>query len=269
MIVKDRFRVKGPLVGTCAICGQRDRLTEDHVPPKGATRITPIELRELTDRLSLEPPRKKSEFSQNGVKFRSICATCNNVRLGAECDPDLIKLCAAGKALLQTPIYIPDQAVSIRPARALRAIVGHMLATGSGAPAGPWEQSMAAYFLDTGAPLPRQINCFYWPYPWPDQVIVRFATIGFPGTGRPPLSFKLLKFFPYAFMLTWEKPDVYQIPFPDLARYGAFDRNRYASVPVPIAQGTIPHQRWPEAPTEDAMILYSGSSVHAEPRKNT
>lgn len=83
--MKASFLVHGPLRGPCSICGSPAQLTVDHVPPKGIARGTAMEMRDLMDRLSVTEVQGKFQLSQDGVKFRSLCPRCNNVRLGAEC----------------------------------------------------------------------------------------------------------------------------------------------------------------------------------------
>lgn len=80
--------------------------------------------------------------------------------------------------------------------RVLRAVAGHLLATQSGrSPVGPFEEGMAEFFLNTRLPLPHQLEYFYWPYPFNDQVIVRDAGLTRLSHGQSPLIIKLLKFY--------------------------------------------------------------------------
>lgn len=123
--MRDPFLIRGPLRGPCSICGTPDNLTLDHVPPKGATRITAVEMRDLTARLSMDGTQGRCELSQDGVKFRSLCRRCNNERLGAETDPELVKLCNHADAVLRSRLVLPPSfAIDVRPMRALRSVVG-------------------------------------------------------------------------------------------------------------------------------------------------
>lgn len=265
--MRDPFLIRGPLRGPCAICGTPDNLTLDHVPPKGATRITAVEMRDLTARLSMDGTQGRCELSQDGVKFRSLCRRCNNERLGAETDPELVKLCNHADAVLRSRLVLPSSfAIDVRPMRALRSVVGHLLATESGRqPNGPFERAMAQFFLDTKLPPPRELECFYWPYPYTDQVILRDVGLGRLGNGTP-LVFKLLKFYPLAFMLTWQR-DVATWDFlmPDLAAFRGLTNDAVASVSIDLR--AVPPQRWPEAPLGDCALLMGGKPLHASPRR--
>lgn len=264
--MKDPFLIHGPLRGPCSICGTPAQLTVDHVPPKGIAKGAAMEMRALMDRLSIDKVEGKFQLSQGGVKFRSLCPRCNNERLGAECDPELLALCNHADRVMRSPLALPPSfTVDVRPMRVLRSIVGHMLATESGRqPVGPMEEAMADFFLDTRLPPPRQLECFYWPYPFNDQVILREVSLGRMG-GHPPLFFKLLKFYPLSFMLTWERHEAtWDFRMQDLARYRRLGNDDTAALVIDLQ--AVPPQRWPEAPLNDCMLMMAGKPMIAEPR---
>ncbi|HEV2682752.1 MAG TPA: hypothetical protein VGV14_19795 [Rhodanobacter sp.] len=265
--MRDPFLIKGAFRGPCSICGTQDDLTVDHVPPKGATRVAAMEMRELWARLSTGEQARRFELSQDGVKFRTLCRLCNNVRLGANADPELVALCNHADTILKTKLILPPSfSARVRPMRVLRAIAGHLLATQSGRqPAGPFELGMVSFFLNTAEAPPRELECFYWPYPYSDQVILRDVGMTRLGHGRAPLVFKLLKFYPLAFMLTWARDEqAWDFLMPNLAIHRRISNDDFATVPIDLR--SVPHQRWPEAPTDDAALLSGGTPMHATPR---
>lgn len=265
--MKDPFLIRGPLRGPCSICGTPAQLTVDHVPPKGIARGTAMEMRDLMDRLSVHEVQGKFQLSQDGVKFRSLCPRCNNERLGAESDPELLAFCNHAITVMRSTLALPQSfTADVRPMRVLRAIVGHMLATQSGRqPTGPMEEAMAEFFLNTRLPPPRQLECFYWPYPFNDQVILRDVTLGRMG-GHAPLLFKLLKFYPLAFMLTWERDEAtWDFGMQDLARYRRLSNDDRSGLVIDLK--ALPPQRWPEAPMGDCMLLMGGKPMIAEARR--
>ena len=71
---------RGPRVGRCNICGKLGNLTEDHVPPKGSITPEKVGVRSLVQTMKAVDSRIGQLF-QNGVKFRTLCSTCNNVKL--------------------------------------------------------------------------------------------------------------------------------------------------------------------------------------------
>lgn len=275
--MRNRFAVRGPSVGPCAICGVVGPLSEDHVPPKGASRLKNIEMGELWHRLQVDrsmgdqQPRPP-QFSQNGVKFKSICVTCNNVRLGAECDPALISFAKDVGALLThlqaSTLALPGTLpVRAKPTTILRGIVGHILALNVGkAPAGEMDEALADYFLHPNHPLHQAADCFYWLYPFNDQVMVPGAVLGsMLGSGGSHTFFKLLKFYPFAFMLTWKHEGQALSPLQNLADHRRVPLG--TEIDIPIATGRPPHQFWPEAPTNHSVVLYGAGPTTARPRE--
>ena len=107
-----RIATRGSAEGECNICGSYGRLTEDHTPPKGCYRPKQVELRALIRRLadpSYGAVGPESRFSQNGVKFKTLCHRCNNGLLGAKYDPALIGFVNSVARLLNAPIDLPSE----------------------------------------------------------------------------------------------------------------------------------------------------------------
>ena len=42
---------------------------------------------------------------------------------------------------------------------------------------GPFSQAMAAYVLDPTRRMPDELDRYYWPYPYNDQVIIQNASM--------------------------------------------------------------------------------------------
>lgn len=68
--------------GYCLICGSYGELTMDHVPPKGAITISKIEQKHIFELLEGDNKKIKGVVSQNGSRFKTICAICNNDVIG-------------------------------------------------------------------------------------------------------------------------------------------------------------------------------------------
>ena len=260
------IETRGPSVGKCAICEKHGPLTVDHVPPKGAIRVSAVEMTSLISRISADPKKERSELSQNGVKFRSLCATCNNVFLGAGYDKDLIAFTTKVGEVLKSPIALPA-VTSIRgkPHAILRSVIGHMLGAGVGLkPSGTMGEGMAAYFLDQSMPMPKELDCYYWPYPYNDQVIIHLAAlVDSLGAGRPPTVFKLIKFFPLAFLLTWENYDPSRWGLENLCehrRLGFHDETD-----LWLRTHPLPHQLWPETPQNTSAVMFGQGTLQAKP----
>jgi hypothetical protein len=95
-----------PVYGYCNLCSRLRELTWDHVPPQGSTTITRTQLQQFFNKFMITADgqqaryhyaagalkrlgRNRPRISQNGLKFRTICAECNNKVLGGRYDPEI------------------------------------------------------------------------------------------------------------------------------------------------------------------------------------
>lgn len=259
-----KYATLGPMTGHCNICGLVRPLTEDHIPPKGAIRLTQMEMLHLIQVLSASGSTSKGRLSQDGVKFRTLCGRCNNELLGSHYDLELIRFVnSVGTILQSSPQLRPRIYVAAIPQKVMRAIVGHILAFGLDRRAnGPFEIAMAEYFLDDTRSLPRDMKLYYWVYPHQSQIIVRDAVLTSLRV-KEPVIFKLLKFFPLAFLATWEEPPGYNFNFEDLTKFGSCALND--EFPIVIDTQAMPDMQWPEAPSKDTVPLYGADAMCANP----
>ena len=260
--IRKRFVTRGPKVGVCNICGDYGDLTEDHTPPKGAVRVTQVEMNYLINFLSAEKP-EKGRISQNGMKFRTLCANCNNKLLGLNYDLAFNDFAQKVKAYLFSEIEIPKiMPIKGKPQKIARALYGHLCAVG----VNQYYESeqadeMRKWFLDESLPMPDFIEIKYWVYPYKKQILIRNAGLrDLRVEGNLP--FWLMKFFPLAFFILWDKPEGYGYPM-----LGSFKKFNLLinddEVEIPINLSIIPHERWPETPTSNSFLLMGDGAVGA------
>ena len=136
--------------GFCNICNQFSELTWDNVPPKGSIDLKPVEMKYFHSNLKevaeaanapvqfhytderLKNEFNKTRFSQNGIKFRSICTRCNNALLGGRYDPELSRVSTAVgnlvRAHFQVGLTLPRQMrIPVQTHSVMRGIIGHLL----------------------------------------------------------------------------------------------------------------------------------------------
>ena len=243
----------------CNICGNQGKLTEDHTPPKSCLRPKAVELRHATAALNAEELAAGARrVLQDGVRYRTLCARCNNQLLGLVYDPAFAKFCNSVSAVitsqLQLPLTVPIRAF---PQRIARAIFGHIAAQGVNRyPKGPLTEAMRDWFQDESAMLPAPVRFMYWLYPFPGQVLARDYMVMDLPTGVGSLTW-LMKFFPMAFAMLWEGS------FPPLAPR---DLNRFLHLPadqeveIPLDLAPIADPMWLQAPTE-SMIIAMGQEA--------
>ena len=260
---------RGPNVGVCNICGSRGQLTEDHTPPKGCYKPRQIELQHLTARLAVERHGWKSTFSQDGVKYRTLCGRCNNTLLGTRYDPHLIRFVNHVSAFLRSGLQFPLVThIEGNPQAIMKSIVGHLCAQGVGRyRKGPNTEIVRDYILDEARPLPETARVFYWAYPFRSHVMARDAVyIDLSRHDSTPFAVWFLKFFPVAFLVAWDGPNV--LPYATQS----MDRWRLTSladeVRIPLRISGITPEYWPEAPSPVSTLAFSSAAVSAVPRRS-
>lgn len=252
---------RGTRIGTCNICGDKGILTEDHTPPKGSTRITQVEMHHIVSLLSAEKPGSRGRISQDGVKFRTLCGRCNNTMLGANYDLAFNDFSQRVASFLKTSIALPQTMyVRGRPQKIARSLIGHLCALGVDRyRKGPHTEDIRDYFLEPAKPLPNYLDIYYWIYPYNTQVLVRDAGLR-DLRAQDPAAIWLMKFFPIAFLIVWDKPKGYDYTqFQNLAAWEHLDIDD--EVEMPIHLNVVPHQRWPEAPEEHSFLLYGDAAM--------
>lgn len=254
---------RGPKNGTCNICGQLGPLTEDHTPPKGCLKPTQVALQHISIHLGSGPTTYRGRRSQNGVKYRTLCGRCNNTFLGSKYDPHFIKFVNDIGNALKSSLTLPDRLmVQCQPQAVIRSLLGHMAAQGVDRYLkGPLTEAVSDFILDESKPLPDGLTAFYWAYPFKAHVMVRDAAYQSLTVGATPFTFWLLKFFPVAFMVTWDEPSGLEYLPHSFDSWRSSPYAEVAELPITIRQPLPPY--WPEAPTNRTMIMYGQEAIHA------
>ena len=167
-----RIVTRGAKSGACNICGSEGLLTQDHTPPKGCVRPTAMELQHVAGRLDAGNAIKTK--AHDGVKYRTLCARCNNALLGGRYDPLLIDFTKRVSDLLASDLVLPAiMTVPTKPALLMRAIWGHLAAVGVDRYAkGPRTEEWRDFFLGETLPVPAGTSFYYWIYPYRRQALV-------------------------------------------------------------------------------------------------
>lgn len=267
MTVASRVQVRGTVSGSCNICGNYGKLTEDHVPPKGTQRVRAVDLYRITDVLGVERPigKRRGRHMQSGALYRTLCASCNSGLLGAKYDPELVQYANAVTTILKTPFLLPTVArITIRPGTLARSILGHLLAVGiKRTESTPLLDAVRTFVQDDRLPLPPGIEIHPWVYPYPRQIAIRDAALLLDGFNTT-IVFWCLKFFPVGFFVTWKNAHPERVSLPRLSQYMLHAGSHRVDLPLPLHQ--LPHQFWPEAPPGDGAVLYGEGAYAAEPR---
>jgi hypothetical protein len=246
--------------GICNICGEFAKLTLDHTPPKGVLRLPHVELHHMMDRLAPELPKRKGRAFQNGVMYRTLCQRCNN-ELGLDCDPALIAFANAVSEALQSGALVGK--LTCDAAAVMRAVVGHLSAVGVDRYLkGPNTEPIAAYMANRALPLPDPLQIFWWPFPFQGQVMMRDAVYSHGGS-EEPIFFWLLKFYPLAFLVTFDRTEASpKFQLPELSELRHLAQGTLTELSIGLS--AIVHPFWPEAPSRDHFIAVGRDAMTAQ-----
>lgn len=253
---------RGPNIGHCVICGIHGKLSRDHVPPKACNNLNDVELK------TLHPTKEHSNrgtTSQGGSHYKTLCNKCNSTELGINYDPSLVDLSNEITSLVigakNKNISLPKKIYPfIRPQKIARSIVGHCLAaiaieeSKTGLISTPIGDTLRKYFLDPSAPLPEELDIYYWPYPSNQQVIIK--NIGKSSIHHSGIIFgHIIKFLPLGFWLVWNKPHSIQLNINQLVPNKSMGIDEVQQIEIDLYN--IPNFDFPEAPMDHEIVAFN------------
>lgn len=220
----------------------------------------------LIEMLSVASPKPSARRSQDGMKYRTLCARCNNDRLGRRYDPSLIELSHEVGKLADSKLQLPGQlALATRPNRLARSVVGHLLAFGLAQHRqGSANDALTDYFLDEHRLWPARLRLYYWMYPYSNQIVVRHAGLSFKGL-NDVAAFMLLKFFPLAFFVVVDEPASWRLRLRRLDTILSADIDHEANLTIDLV--ALPAAQWPETPDQWGVVLYGEDAAGAIPQR--
>lgn len=255
----------------CNICGNIAELTWDHVPPKFCENSSTMDyVLMLGLKSSVKSDKPFPLRAQNGIKYRSLCAKCNNAQLGLQYDPSYKELVEKMKTLLTSSCAF-NQTVSIRvkPNRIARAIAGHMLAAKNEYEESVIDEKLREYFFNEEMRKPEEMKLCYFIYPYQTISIVRDVCVKSYNVGSeyiPQGVFSCLYSFPVAFLLC-ESSDMTGLP--DLFAFCTTNIDDEENIPINLESAWFPgtnivrHPIWPCNISDDdygASMLLAGQS---------
>lgn len=143
----------------CNICRQTvQKLSDDHVPPKGTFKPGTIRIHCYPE--SHQGEIHRTHISHNGLKFRTICSSCNN-NLGSMYDVHLKKFLNRLSSTLSSPLILPNPLmIKGHPTAIIKAIMGHILAAKTDVCNGDADKATRDYLFNDNAILPSNIRLF-------------------------------------------------------------------------------------------------------------
>lgn len=192
------IKEKRAAVDNCNICGKVAALTWDHVPPKSITNGICVNANRLFE--GVPEDNRCAAIYKNGVKFRSVCAECNNKLLGTN-DKYYMKF-ADDIANVINQGSLEHQYIDVNISKVIKSVLGHFLAAkNSYDDKCIIDKSIREYLLGKNS----RPNCklYYWIYPYNTINIVRdVALINMNGSVVPSGTISVIACSPVGFILT-------------------------------------------------------------------
>lgn len=266
--ISKRIQHKGPGKGYCVICGEKGKLTRDHVPPKKCNNLNDVEIKAF---LSSNNSARVGPTSQGGTHFKTLCTKCNSEILGMKYDPSLVEFSNKITSLVlgakNSSIYLPKNTYPIiTPQRIAKSVVGHVLAAiavdevKSGLVKSPMSNALREYVLDSTLPMPPSLEIFYWVYPYRKQVVIKGMGKAQFGAGNEVVVGHVFKFLPLGFWLVWDRPKYVEINLSSLVVNKGMGLDERAQVEIDL-YNTIPSD-FPEASKgKDVTLLNTYSFI--------
>lgn len=258
----EQYVTKAGKQGRCNLCGSFGPLTEDHVPPKCCVPAKPARYAGVLQRDQRNKRLFKGTPVQNGFSYRTLCSTCNNTVLGGNNDNALGEMAQQVRHLIEMPFYIPAAStIRIKPQRVARSVLGHLMAIGIDRyDCGPVGEAIRNFVLGKQASPPPKMRLSYWVYKGNERVLIRDAGLGLLGTGRS-IFFWELKFFPLAFVMTWDDDIGFKREL-GIRNFDAYrDLTEDEEADVQIDLHPIPHPFLPELPTGHIAVMYGQDAI--------
>ncbi len=187
--------------GECRICGRIGALTDDHVPPKFWNNGM---IKYYSQALGMKDPDKaKTLFpwqARKGIVYHTICEKCNNELLGGNADnalKEFIDMIKSGQSACESNILNCNVYVN----RVARAVVGHLLsAKDYFDDTTKIDKKLRDYFLNTNTLPPKDMQLFFFYYPYNYIVVARDIVIINSNGAKNLIS--CLYSYPVAFILS-------------------------------------------------------------------
>lgn len=254
----------------CNICGRISDLTWDHVPPKFCFNDERAQYNSIFE---INNKKQYMHIAQNGIKYRSICAECNNNLLGSNYDKEYKKLVDLLYELYITPGTIPQylEIQNLKVNKIARAIVGHFLAARNEYFDGKLENELRKYFLNDKLKPPKELKLLYYVYIYNTIMIIRDVVpkkFGKVEYSIPEGLISCMNAFPLAFILVHNCEN--NPGLCDLFEFCTEDINENLNIKIDLLSYMYPNGKklrnpyWPcnvaDGETGTSMMLVSDNS---------
>jgi hypothetical protein len=202
---------------------------------------------------------------RGGLRFRTLCATCNNSILGGKLDKAIGAFFSAVRKLVESPLLISGTVnVAARPNEIYKGLLAHMVsANDNGVPSAFDVEAREIVFGKRSLNL-SSWSLFYWIYKGDEIFLMRHAyhTVWHPMVRVIPMH--VLKLYPLGFMFAQEP---WFMGLPNMRSY--LQRRDEDEIDLPVQLGRVEdYPTWPVVATRTSMILLGGDAFGLVARRD-
>ena len=265
------IKLKRNKIDFCNICGKKEKLTWDHVPPKIAGNNTTINVNEFFSGVPTTEHYQKRY--QSGIKYRTICGTCNNTVLG-KYDRAYGKFVKELSNIIESKIILPSKIrIPVEINKVCRAICGHFLAAKDFYDdANIVDIELRKFVLDPSYIMVKNIKIYYWVYPYTTISIIRDVAVNnmFSNNLLPKNMVSGISSYPIALLLDSDSDS--QCGLDNLMDYVTEKIDDIVEIEIDLEKSYYPgtelvrHYLWPFNITDDqngaSFVLGNGDTMH-------
>ena len=195
------IKEKRKKIDRCNICGEVKELTWDHVPPKTVTEAKCVNVNRLFE--GIPEDNNCAAVYKKGIKYRSVCAKCNNVLLGANDSVYSDFMGEINNSIMEE--QTKELAIHVNISSLCKAVLGHMLdAKNSYDSNCIIDISVRDYLM--GYKSKPDCKLYYWIYPYDTIVVSRDVSIvNINNAIVPTGTISVMACSPVAFLMTDSK----------------------------------------------------------------
>lgn len=240
----------------CNICRQTvQKLSDDHVPPKGTFKPGTIRVHCYPE--SHQGEIHRTHISHNGLKFRTICSSCNN-NLGSMYDVHLKKFLNRLSSALSSPLILPNPLmIKGHPTAIIKAIMGHILAAKTDVCNGDADKATRDYLFNDNAILPSSIRLFCWYYPYGGTIIAT-DRIDADLINCGSVWYSVIKYYPLAFLLMSNGNGMSDPNVTELTKYNHNNEQEEIDIPIYLHKFPIDYPEGNAHNKHMARLVYDG-----------